>query len=347
MDISETSGLVVGTIPNTPHRVVVIGVGSIGERHVRCFLATGRAAVSIVEAKAVLAEEVARRYGIPAFADIESALSQRPTAAVVATPAPLHVPMATRLVEAGLHALIEKPLSTSLEGVDRLAELISQRQATVSVAYVYRAFPMLVSMKAALGSGRFGTPRELTAVCGQHFPTYRPAYREIYYASRQSGGGAIQDALTHIVNLGEWLVGPVDRVVADAAHLVLPGVDVEDTVHVLTRQGPVLGSYALNQHQAPNESTVTVICDDGTVRCEIHNNRWLWMKKPGDAWHEEVFGKSERDMPFIAQAHAFLDAVEGRAPPLCTLAEGQQTLKVNLAILESVERQTWQAIERG
>jgi predicted dehydrogenase len=329
-----------------PHRVVVIGVGSIGERHVRCFLATGRAGVSIVETKNTLADEVSRRYGVPVFADLESALGQHPTAAVVATPAPLHVPQATTLVEAGLHVLIEKPLSTSLVGVEQFAERVARHKATVSVAYVYRAFPMLVSMKEALASGRFGTPRELTAVCGQHFPTYRPAYREIYYASRQSGGGAIQDALTHIINLGEWLVGPVERVVADAAHLVLPGVDVEDTVHVLTRQGPVLGTYALNQHQAPNESTVSVMCDEGTVRCEIHNNRWLWMKKPGDAWQEEAFGKSERDTPFIAQAHAFLDAVEGKAPPLCPLAAGLQTLNVNLAILESVERMTWQTIER-
>jgi len=327
-----------------PHRVVVIGVGSIGERHVRCFLATGRTTVLLVETNGALADEVSQRYGVPAFADLESALAQRPTAAVIATPAPLHVPLATRLVEAGLHVLIEKPLSISLEGVIRLSEMILARKATVAVAYVYRAFPILVSMKEAIASGRFGTPRELTAVCGQHFPTYRPAYREIYYASRKSGGGAIQDALTHIVNLGEWLVGPVDRVVADAAHLVLPGVEVEDTVHVLTRQGQLLGSYALNQHQAPNEATISVMCDEGTVRCEIHNNRWLWMKKPGDAWQEEAFGTTERDTPFVAQAHAFLDAVEGKAAPLCTLDEGLQTLKVNVAILESVEHQTWQSI---
>lgn len=329
-----------------PHRVVVIGVGSIGERHVRCFLATGRAAISIVEARAALADEVSRRYGVAAHRDLEAALADRPTAAVIATPAPLHVPQATSLVEAGLHLLVEKPLSISLDGVRRLEELVIARQATVAVAYVYRAFPMLVSMRSALQSGRFGTPRQLTAVCGQHFPTYRPAYREIYYADRKTGGGAIQDALTHIINLGEWLVGPVERLVADAAHLVLPGVDVEDTVHVLTRQGPLLGCYALNQHQAPNESTISVMCDEGTVRCEIHNNRWLWMNKPGDAWHEEPFGTAERDTPFVAQAHAFLDAVEGKARPLCPLEEGVQTLKVNLAILESVERATWQKISR-
>lgn len=326
------------------HHVVVIGVGSIGERHTRCFQATGRAAVSIVESKTTLAEDVSRRYGLPAYGDIDAAIAQKPTAAVIATPAPLHVSQAIKLIEAGVHVLIEKPLSISIDGVDRLRKLATECGTTVGVAYVLRSYAVLAAMREALRSGRFGTPRQITTVCGQHFPTYRPAYREIYYANRAAGGGAIQDALTHMVNLGEWLVGPVERLVADADHLVLPGVEVEDTVHLVTRQGSVMGSYSLNQHQAPNETIISVNCDQGTVRCELHNNRWLSMTKPGEAWHEEPFGTAERDTAFIAQANSFLDAIEGKSPVLCPLDEGIQTLKVNLATLESVERKCWVSI---
>jgi predicted dehydrogenase len=50
----------------------------------------------------------------------------------------------------------------------------------------------------------------------------------------------VQDALTHTINAAQWLVGNIDRVVADAAHLALEGVDVEDTVNVLARHGGVL-----------------------------------------------------------------------------------------------------------
>src|SRR5579872_1247046 len=150
------------------HRVLVIGVGSIGERHVRCFLATGRAAVSIVDTNASLADEISRRYGVPKFRDIESALSQPHSAAVIATPAPRHVAQATTAVEAGLHVLIEKPLSISLDGVLRLRYLTTEFFRTAAVAYVYRAFPVLAAMRQAVQSGRFGTPRQLTAVCGQH-----------------------------------------------------------------------------------------------------------------------------------------------------------------------------------
>ena len=133
--------------------------------------------------------------------------------AVVATPAPLHVPLATELAEAGVHVLIEKPLATSTEGVARLQKVVDDRGVVVGVAYVYRSHPLIRSVREAVASGRFGQPVELVAVAGQHFPTYRPAYRTIYYNNRATGGGAIQDALTHVINAGEWIVGPVDRLV--------------------------------------------------------------------------------------------------------------------------------------
>src|SRR5437879_1529660 len=102
-------------------RVLIIGVGSIGERHLRCFRSTGRAEVSFVEINAELRQMVAERYRVrSAYAELETALADRPDMAVIATPAPLHIPIAIRLAEAGIHLLIEKPLSTNLDGVERL-----------------------------------------------------------------------------------------------------------------------------------------------------------------------------------------------------------------------------------
>ena len=332
----------------------MIGVGSIGERHLRCFQATGRADVSFVEINDSLRNQISERYGVQGFPDLESALRRRPdfdpqqtlrsTVAVVATPANLHIPVAQRLAEANFHLLIEKPLSACLMGIDRLQQVVQERRLVVGVAYVYRSFPALNEMRNALLSGQLGRPVEIVAVCGQNFPTYRPAYRSTYYTDRATGGGAIQDALTHIINTGEWLVGPVDRLVTDAAHQVLEGVTVEDTVHVLARHGDVLGNYSLNQHQAPNEITLTVICEHGTVRWESHQNRWRWMTRPGDSWHDHPNDPMQRDTAFIIQADRFLDAVENLTPPVCTLEEGIQTLNVNLAALASVDQRCWQTI---
>jgi len=212
------------------------------------------------------------------------------------------------------------------------------------VGFVYRAHPTLSAMREALRSGRFGEPVQIVAECGQNLPFHRPAYRDTYYKDRATGGGAVQDALTHIINLGEWLVGPIDRLVADFDDLVIEGVNVEDTVHVITRHGRVMGCFSLNQHQAPNATTITVNCRRGTARFGLHENRWRWMTEPDGPWHEEAFGPLERDTLFTLQADAFLDAVNRLRPPLCTLADAAQTLRVNLAILASVAEGGWRSI---
>jgi predicted dehydrogenase len=328
------------------HRVLVIGVGSIGERHVRCFQDTSRADLAICESEGTRRESVARQYGVEErFAHLDEALAaSRPfDIAVVCTPADQHVELAIRLATAGIHLLIEKPLSTSFVGVDRLRHVVADKQIVAGVAYVYRHHPALAAMRDAIVRRQFGRPVELVATCGQHFPTYRPAYRDIYYAHRGSGGGAVQDALTHILNAGQWLVGRVDRLVADADHQVLPGVAVEDTVHVLTRHGDVMGSYSLNQHQAPNEVTISLICDQGTARFEYHLNRWRWMTQPHDPWHDEPVELPARDQLFEIQAHHFLDCVERGGTLACSVREAVHTLEINLAILASIESGTWQS----
>lgn len=327
-------------------RVVIVGVGSIGERHLRCFGKTGRAILGFVEVNAGLREVVAARYpDARPFPTLEAALEEHWDAAVVATPAHTHIPISTCLAVAGVYLLVEKPVSTSLEGVVELQRIVAESSLKACVAYVHRASPVLTQMRRALRDGRFGKPLQVVAVCGQHFPTFRPQYREIYYADRAKGGGAIQDALTHIINAAEWLVGPVDRVVADAAHLQLDGVSVEDTAHVLTRHGDVLGSYSLNQWQSPNEIQLTVLCERGAARYEPHRTAWRWMDQINGEWHDEPHPAFERDTLFIAQANAFLDAVDGKADVLCTLAEGATTLKANLAMLKSADATPWQRIE--
>ena len=333
-------------MPGAIKKILVVGTGSIGERHTRCILATNRAEVSICETNDTLREKIAGNYKIKnSYSDFKIALEAGHDAIVIATPAHLHVPMAQQAAEANLHILIEKPLSISFDGIDHLDETIRERKLVVGVAYVFRQYPVLSAMKKALDSKRFGRPLHITVTSGQHFPTYRPAYRETYYTSHAMGGGAIQDGLTHLINAVSWLAGPVDRLVADCAHQVLEGVDVEDTVNVLTRHGDTLASFSLNQHQSPNEGTITVVCEFGTLRSEFHCKRLRWMKEPETEWQEESWPDFERDHGFISQANTFFDAIDGKREMPCSLSEARHTLECNLAILEAARNPSnWKSL---
>jgi predicted dehydrogenase len=326
--------------------ILIIGTGSIGERHLRCFLATDRCNVSFCEPIEDRRADIATRYNITGYPSLDDALSAGSIdAAVVATPAQTHIPISTQLASKGVHLMIEKPLGVSLDGIDELAAVVAEQSVQVAIGYTLRSMPPVRDMRRAILDGRFGKPLQVTVVGGQHFPLYRPAYREIYYTKHETGGGAIQDCITHHLNTVEWLVGPITRLVADADHLALEGVEVEDTVHILTRHGSVLGSFSINQHQAPNETTVTIICERGAARWETAHNRWLSCVEPGAQWTVEKAYHAERDEYYINQANSFLDQLEKQSEPVCSLAEGIQTLRVNLAALNSAKTEKWETIQ--
>lgn len=324
--------------------ILIVGCGSIGERHLRCFQGTGRAEVSVCDASAPLLERVARQYAAPAFADFHAALAARRwDGVVICTPAHTHIDLALAALRHGAGVLIEKPLDTGLARVDELLRAAADARRFAAVAYVYHLMPWIREAREFLRHGALGRVLHASVAAGQHFPTFRPAYREIYYARHETGGGAIQDALTHVANAVEWLIGPATRVFCDAAHQALEGVTVEDTVNVAARHGNALVNYALNQFQAPNEMTLNLHCEGGSVKVEGHERRWSVWRRGATAWEPHQTPPLERDDLFIAQAGAFLDGLHGQPTPLATLDEAVQTLKFNLAALASAR--TGQAVE--
>lgn len=317
-------------------RILVVGCGSIGERHVRCFLRTGRVRVAACDINADLLKKVAGEYQVSAFPDVKEALAaERFDGVVVCTPAHTHIEFALLALHAGAAVLIEKPLSTSLSGVSELKAEAARLKQFVAVAYVLHFAPSLAGAREFLRQGALGKPLQASVVAGQHFPTFRPAYREIYYNRHDTGGGAIQDAFTHLANAVEWLIGRTENVFCHAAHLALDGVSVEDTVSVTARNGTALVSYSMNQFQAPNETTLQIHCERGSVKIELHEQRWGVFRHGAENWENHAAPVTHRDDLFVAQAEAFLDGMDGKPNPLCTLDDAVQTLRVNLAALES------------
>lgn len=324
------------------HSLLVIGCGSIGERHLRCFQATGRAQPTACDASPALLEIIAKTYQVPTATDWQQALANgKFDAAVICTPAHLHVPMAMQILKMGIPVLIEKPLSQSLGGIEELIQLRDASRKVAVVAYVLHVFPILSQVRDFLRSGTLGPVLHATSLSGQNFPSGRPAhavhYSKTYYRDRKMGGGAIQDALTHTANWMESVLGPTDSLICDCAHLALPEVTVEDTVNICARNGGTLVNYSLNQFQAPNESSLQFNTAQGSVRVDLHLRRWGWFRLGDKDWTWNEVPAVERDTHFTEQANRFLDLIEGKPAQLCSLEAALQTLRFNLAALQSAE----------
>ncbi len=316
--------------------ILVVGCGSIGERHVRCFLKTGRAEISACDPNSALLQRIQTDYQVSGSANLQQALSSRKfDGVVVCTPAHTHIGIGLAALRSGSGLLVEKPLSIGLEQVDEFQREIARSGKFVGVAYINHFVPAVREARDYLRQSELGKAFQVCVMAGQHFPTFRPAYREIYYTRHETGGGAIQDALTHLFNAVEWMIGPTTRIFSEAAHQMLDGVNVEDTVSVTARNNGVLVSYSLNQFQAPNEITIQIHCERGSLKLELHEQRWGVFRAGSSAWDYRPAPVNHRDDLFVAQAHAFLDGLEGKPNALCTCEEAIQTLKVNLAALRS------------
>ncbi len=107
-------------------KVVIVGAGGIGKRHIRGYLKTGRAELSVVEPDDAKRDEVLGEYDIAAgYADISDADLKGLDLAVICTPAHVHVPLAQACADAGLPFLVEKPLAVAMDGVDKLVETVN------------------------------------------------------------------------------------------------------------------------------------------------------------------------------------------------------------------------------
>ncbi len=320
----------------SPLSVLVVGVGSIGERHLRYFQQAIGCELRLVEAMESRRNEVADRYGIAArYASLDEACRRSWDAAVICTPANLHVDHALQLLPVCRGLLIEKPLATKLEDAARLRAAAGDK--LIQVAYVYRVHPAVEAVRNLILSNELGIVHQVVATSGQHFPTFRPAYREIYYKDRHTGGGAIQDAMTHLANAVQYLVGPYDWVFCDYAHQCLEGVEVEDTVNLSGRAGDgrIMVSIAMNQFMAANESRIQINGSRGSARIELPEHRYGVIHHGETAWTWSPPQLHERDEWFQIQARRFVEALEGRETPTCPLVDAEHTLRVNLAALES------------
>ena len=343
-----------------PYNLLVVGLGPKGRRHLRAFEATGRVRLAICDEDTEMRLAVMREHSVDrAYGSLDEALRERHDAAVVAGSVPRRFQTALRLMEHRIHVMIEPPLGLSLEGSDEMLAMARRMRRVAATGYLWRAHPALTAMRDAVTEGRFGRPLQVIGVDARRLVDLEAdGAAGATTPSHKTGAGVIQQGLSHLLNTAQWLVGSMDYLIADAERQVLDTGPVEDTVHVIARHGRVQAEYAANQHQSIPETFLTVVAEDGCCRFDPRHDRWGWLSGEESTWQFERFsagkpgeGEAARrldsDQLARLQAESFLDAVEGIRPPLCTLEEGVQTLRMILAALESARTHARQPIEPG
>ncbi|PZG45875.1 hypothetical protein C1I98_15085 [Spongiactinospora gelatinilytica] len=314
-----------------PLRAAVIGLGWAGSVHAQAL-----ARIDGVELVAVADTDPTRRAAYPHLyqaADVTGLLGHDLDYCVVATPTATHEQVGLTLADAGINALIEKPLAPTLAAALRLAAAFEQRGLVASVGHTERRNPAIAELATRLRAGDFG---DLYALATRRHSPFPDRIRDT---------GVVSDIGIHDVDLIAYLTGrPISSVAARTASLTGRGHDDLAVAWCLLDDGG-LASMELSRVAPLKERLLVLHTAAGRVSVDAvtrtithHTNAAIGAGAPLTGFRGMSRGRVishhiEGPEPFHAQSLAFRDALRGRAHDLVTLREGVAAVAATEAIL--------------
>lgn len=322
------------------NRVLIVGLGSMGKRHLRL----ARELLPDADIR-VLRHQVCAsipEYANGCFSSLDQAIDFAPQIAVIASPASFHMSMAQSLARAGQHLLVEKPLSISLEGVPELLETCREMETVLLTGYNLRFLPSLQRFRDLLNEDAIGRVLSIRCEIGQYLPSWRPDtdYRQAVSARQELGGGALLE-LSHELDYLCWIFGEVEWVKAVLSRQSDLEIDVEDTAHLILGFAPtddrhqLIGTVNLDFIRHDTTRLCTAIGENGSLRWNGLTGVVEHFEAGAKKWRELFHSRHERDESYLAEWQHFLSCIYEKSPPLITGEDGLQVLQIIGAARES------------
>ena len=318
-------------------KVLVIGTGSIGKRHMANLLSLGHEVHAFSER---LAQGVAHQLpeGVDAVPSLAGLVHAGFDAAVVANRTDQHLASATAALEFCNALYIEKPLAANLAGLANLQAVCTQRKTTVELGFMMRYHPNLQWIKTHLQSGQCGEVMHVRASVGQWLPDWRPGtdHREGFGAFYRYGGGVTME-LIHEIDLVNWLLGETMDVCAMQRPLQHLEIETEAISEISMRLGSgILAQVHLDYVRPGYGRTLEILCSKGVLTWDYSSSRVVVTGANGQQTIVDEASGFERNVMFMDAMRYFLRRVkEPSLAPAASLDEGVQSLRVALASHQS------------
>lgn len=214
-------------------RVMVVGCGSIGARHARNLKSLGCEIVlcdTNPERLKLLSNELG---AAEAYTSFELAIERgQCKAGIVATPSNFHITPAKAMLAAGIHVMMEKPLSSELVGLKEFAQAVQQSGCVFMMAHTYRFRAEWKLLQEILSTEPLGKIQTVEFSGGWFLPDWHidQDYRTEYAAQKVQGGGVLLTSLSHFFDVVIWLFGEVEAVNGIKMKSSNLEIDVDDVV---------------------------------------------------------------------------------------------------------------------
>lgn len=320
-------------------KAAVIGVGSIGQNHARVYREMdGAQLVAVVDANAASAARIGARLNVPHYSDIEKMLEeQKPDLVSISVPTSLHFKVGMDMIAKGLHVLVEKPITSTLEQAEELCDAAKKKGVLLAVGHIERFNPAVMELRRRLREGM-----ALGKVYQIHSQRLSP------YPSRIQDAGVVIDLASHDIDLMRYLTGEeITRVYGETLQSI--NSDREDMFNGLMRfRGGTVGVLNVNWMTPTKIRRLTVTGARGMFDCNLISqelffyenetapSQWDALSVLRGVSEGNIVGiKLQRHEPLAAELNDFVSAVRDGRQPTVTGLDGLETLRLALDFVQS------------
>jgi len=317
-------------------KILVVGYGSIGKRHVDNLLLISNIEIIICTHRNNVNDNLKNQCKF--FESLDDCISEKPVAAIISNVTSLHIQTALKLASAGLHLFIEKPLSNNLKNIKELSKIVHDKKLITFMGYNLRFHNCIKKIKELLENNEIGKIISVNAESGSYLPDWHPNedYRDSYASKENLGGGVVLTCI-HEIDYLHWFFGEIKELFAITGKFSDLKIEVDDLASVIIKfSNNIIAELHLDFFQKPDFRCCKIIGTNGTIYWDSKDNIVKVYDIKVKKWIEKInIVNYERNDMYVEEMKYFLDCVSRNKNTNNDIKNGISTLKIALDIIES------------
>ena len=319
------------------NKILVVGYGSIGKRHVQNLLAHTNSQIIICTKRQDL--NFKKKHVIVSDS-VEYCLSQNPNIGFICNETVNHVPLAIKLAKAGLDLFLEKPLSNSMKGVSTLNKIVKEKKLITQMGSQFRFHDCIRKIHQLLKQKKIGKIISVQAENGSYLPDWHPYedYRKGYAATRKLGGGVVLTQI-HDIDYLYWFFGNPKSIFSITGKFSDLSISVEDySASLLQFKNKITAELHQDFFQGPEYRRCKLKGTCGIISWDSINNEIKFYNNRTKKWEVIMKLKNfENNQMYINEVKHFLKSVKNRRKTFNNLDDGIKIMNIALAIKKSAK----------
>ena len=313
-----------------------MGYGSIGKRHIQNL--SNYSDIEIIVCTKRKQDIFLKKNKCKVIKSLKKSISENPDFAIISNVTSLHIETAIELANAGIHFLIEKPLSHNQNGVKKLLNVIKTKKLITLIGCHLRFHPCIIKIKEIIEKKKIGKVLAVQAQNSSYLPDWHPYenYKESYAAKKELGGGVVLTSI-HELDYLYWLFGKINDVfsISDKSGDLELSCDDMSSSLLKFKEG-IVGEVHLDFFQKTIIRQCNIIGTKGIISCNINLNRIKLYNPITKKWSVQLELKNyDINEVYKRELDHFIKCVKNNKKSINDVGEGINVLKIALSIIKS------------